>query len=329
MIEILGDDSQATIQDGGRPGWRRIGVGASGAMDVLAMERANLLVGNPPGNAVIEVPGTVLHLRFTADVQVAIAGADAPATLDGSPLIPDSTFPAAAGAQLHIARPDRGTYSYVAVSGGIDVPVVLGSRSTHLRGGFGGFGGRSLMRGDRLAIGTGGGAQGGRFALSPARAALPLGDDDPAATSIRVLPAAEYDRFDDASRDSFWSTAWRISAQSNRAGYRLAGPTLHLAAPREMRSHGLLPGVIQAPDGGTPIIQLSDAFTAGGYPKIGTVVAADLWRVAQAPLGTALRFLRVDYAAALAAEAELDAYREACRMWVGLWRARDTRRSQT
>lgn len=328
MIEILDDDSQATIQDRGRFGWRRIGVGASGAMDALSLERANLLAGNDADLAAIEVPGTELRLRFAATTRVAIAGADAPATLDGRPVLPDSTHVAAAGAELRLARPDSGTYSYVAVQGGIDVPVVLGSRSTHLRGAFGGYEGRTLRRGDRLATGAAAmPSAGGSFALMPPRSALALPGDAPGLTCLRVLPAAEHDRLDARSRDAFWSTAWRISAQSNRAGYRLAGPTLHLEAAHEMRSHGLLPGTIQAPDGGTPIIQLADAFTAGGYPKIGAVIAADLWRVAQAPLGTALAFLRVDYATALAADAELAAYRTRCRMWIDLWRARAATRS--
>lgn len=323
MIEVLDDGSQATIQDRGRFGWRRIGVGASGAMDALALERANLLVGNPPELAAIEAPGAPLRLRFAAATRIAICGADAPATLGGRPLLPDSTAPVAAGEVLALERPSSGTYSYIAVAGGIVVPPALGSRSTHLRGVFGGHHGRTLARGDRLAAGPATAAIAGSHGLEPVRVALALPGDGPAVTHVRVLAAAEHDRFDETSRRAFWSTDWRISAQSNRAGYRLMGPTLHLAAAREMRSHGLLPGVIQAPDGGTPIIQLADAFTAGGYPKIGTVIAADLWRVAQAPLGTALRFVRVAYGEALAAEAALAQYRERTRMWVELWRSRE------
>jgi biotin-dependent carboxylase-like uncharacterized protein len=322
VIEILDDDSQATIQDGGRPGWRRIGVGASGAMDALALERANLLCGNDADLAAIEVPGTELRLRFLTSTRLSIAGADAPATLDGRALLPDATVPVEAGAELRLARPDSGTYAYVAVRGGIDVPRVLGSRSTHLRGAFGGHEGRVLRRGDRLPIGAAVPDNAGCFALESPRATLTLAGDTPGVTHVRVLPAAEHDALDTAARAVFWETCWRISAQSNRAGYRLAGPALRLAAPREMRSHGLLPGTIQAPDGGTPIIQLADAFTAGGYPKAGAVIAADLWRVAQAPLGTALRFLRVDYAAALAAEDAFAGYRARTRMWIELWRAR-------
>lgn len=325
MIEILDDGSQATIQDRGRFGWRHIGVGASGAMDTLALERANLLAGNAPELAVIEVPGTPLRLRFDAPLRFAIAGADVPATLDGQDVMPDSTAQAAAGAVLRIERPSSGTYTYVAVQGGIDVSPTLGSRSTHLRGVFGGHDGRVLARGDKLRIGSVSEAFDGSFGLEPPQRALALPGDAPGTTHVRVLPAAEHDRFSDESRAAFWSTPWRISAQSNRAGYRLQGPTLHLAAVIEMRSHGLLPGVIQAPDGGTPIIQLADAFTAGGYPKIGTVIAADLWRVAQAPLGTALHFVRIDVAAALAAEQAFAAYREHTRMWVELWRGRGGR----
>lgn len=327
MIEVLDDGSQATIQDRGRFGWRRIGVGASGAMDALAMERANLLCGNPAEFAVVELPGNPLRLRFVTARRFALTGADAPATLDDRPLLPESTVHAPAGSVLRLERPHAGTYSYVAVQGGIDVPLVLGSRSTHLRGAFGGHRGRVLARGDMLSVGPAAGSFTGDFGLEPPRVALALPGDGPGLTQLRVLVAAEHDRLSDAAREAFWSTPWRISAQSNRAGYRLMGPTLHLAAAKEMRSHGLVPGVIQAPDGGTPIIQLADAFTAGGYPKIATIIAADLWRVAQAPLGTALRFRAIDYAEALAAEDALAAYREKVRSWIAMWRERARRES--
>ena len=325
MIEILDDDSQATVQDRGRYGWRRFGVGSSGAMDGLALERANLLAGNADDAAAIEVPGTPLRLQFCKTVRFALAGSDAQAMLDDLPVLPDSTQMAVAGATLRLDRPTWGTYAYVAVAGGIDVPVVLGSKSTHVRGEFGGYLGRVLRRGDRLAVGPAADARTGSVGLEAARTALALKDDQADVTHVRVLPAAEHDLLSTESLDAFWSTKWKISAQSNRSGYRLSGPTLNLATSIEMRSHGLLPGVIQAPTGGPPIIQLADAFTAGGYPKIGTVIAADLWRVAQAPLGTALRFVPVDYAAALGAEDALDDYRRKTRLWIDLCRDRNAR----
>jgi len=321
MIEILDDDSQASIQDRGRFGWRAIGVGSSGAMDPLALERANLLVGNALDAAAIEIPGTPLRVGFRTAVQFALVGAGVAAKLDGLELQPDSTSPAQAGSELQVDRPSTGTYSYLAVQGGFEVPLTLGSRSTHLRGGFGGYEGRVLARGDLLAIGVANADKTGVFGLTPARKTLALPGDLPGVTHVRVLAAAEYQRFSQASHTAFWTTAWKISAQSNRSGYRLIGPNLHLETALEMRSHGLLPGVIQAPNGGTPIIQLADAFTAGGYPKIGTVVAADLWRVAQAPLGSALRFLQVDYEAARAAQAAFDADRAKVRMWIDLYRS--------
>jgi biotin-dependent carboxylase-like uncharacterized protein len=287
-------------------------------MDALALERANLLAGNAVDAAVIEVPGTPLRIRFRDAARFAVAGADALATLDGQPVLPDFTETAPAGAVLQLDRPRGGTYTYLALHGGIEVPVTLGSRSTHVRGRFGGHRGRVLARGDTLEIGTAGTPSNGRFGLEPPGVALALPGDRAGLTHVRVLPAAEHDRFSQPSRETFWTTAWKISAQSNRAGYRLLGPNLDLASPIEMRSHGLLPGVIQVPNGGTPIIQLTDAFTAGGYPKIGTIIAADLWRVAQAPLGTALFFVRLDYVEALAAEEALAAFRRETRTWIEL-----------
>jgi allophanate hydrolase subunit 2 len=119
--------------------------------------------------------------------------------------------------------------------------------------------------------------------------------------AIRVLPAAEYDRFTPASRDVFWSAAWKITPQSDRYGYRLAGPRLDLVAPIELRSHGIVPGVIQVPHGGQPIVQMRDAQPSGGYPKIATVIEADLWRLGQAPIGSRVRFLESTWEEALAA----------------------------
>ena len=112
---------------------------------------------------------------------------------------------------------------------------------------------------------------------------------------MRVLPAAEYDCFTPASRDAFWSEPWKITPQSDRYGFRLAGPTLEPTAPMEMRSHGIVPGVIQVPHGGQPIVQMCDAQPSGGYPKIGTVIEADLWRLGQAPIGSRVRFVETTW----------------------------------
>lgn len=192
------------------------------------------------------------------------------------------------------------------------MPVALGSRSTQLRGAFGGLEGRMLRRGDVLRAGAAGLPASalpaaGLGALPPHRA-LPLGDDAPDTVAVRVVPAKDYPAFDAPSRARLWETAWRITPESNRLGYRLDGPPLALTEPLELRSHGIVPGIVQVPSGGRPIIQLADAATMGGYPTIGAVIEADLWRLGQARPGSALRFIEATYEDGLRARADNAAY---------------------
>jgi biotin-dependent carboxylase-like uncharacterized protein len=300
MIEILSETPLITVQDQGRYGARRFGVGTAGAMDRLALAAGNLMVGNGIEAAGLEIPMTPFRVKFHADTAFALTGADADASLGNRNLLPFWSSLARAGDTLTLNAARSGATAYLAVAGGFDVPTILGSRSTQLRGEFGGYEGRMLKKGDRLAVGIAPAA--GAFAetgVRPPSRALPLGEAG--TTTLRVLPAAEYEYFIEAARANFWSKPWKITPQSNRAGYRLVGPTLELAEPLELRSHGLVPGVIQVPHGGQPIIQLADAATAGGYPKIGTVIEADLWRLGQARLGSDIRFTEVRYEEAVAA----------------------------
>jgi 5-oxoprolinase (ATP-hydrolysing) subunit C len=315
MIEVLSPSGHATVQDAGRIGFRHVGIGSSGAMDGLALATGNLLLGNAPGAAGIECPGVPMCLRFMQDTAFALTGADATATLGSRPIPADWRDFARAGDELSLGHARHGVYSYITVAGGIDVPLVLNSRSTHLRGAFGGFEGRMLQPGDRIAIGQSNAAEASFGVIAP-HEVLPLDAGADGAIIVRVLPAAEYGYFTTQAQDAFWSTPWKVSAQSNRAGYRLMGPSLALAEPIEMRSHGLVPGVIQAPAGGQPIIQLADAYTAGGYPKIGVVIEPDLWRIAQTPLGGALRFRLCDHASALAAHYAVKAHLDRIRLWI-------------
>jgi 5-oxoprolinase (ATP-hydrolysing) subunit C len=315
MIEILDPAGHATVQDAGRFGHRNVGIGANGAMDGLALAAGNLMLGNAPDAAAIEVPGVPMRVRFLTDAAFALTGADPVARLNGRMIPQNWRGFARAGDELSLGHARRGVYSYFVVAGGIDVPLVLGSCSTHLRGVFGGFEGRMLRPGDRIRIGRND-VSDVSFGIVAPEEALPLEGSSDGATIVRVLPAAEYNAFSSDSQQSLWSTPWRITAQSNRAGYRLAGPSLTLAEPIEMRSHGLVPGVIQGPAGGQPIIQLADAYTAGGYPKIGVIIESDLWRVAQTPLGGALRFRKCSDAEALAAHDALQAHLNRVRLWV-------------
>jgi biotin-dependent carboxylase-like uncharacterized protein len=303
MIEILSDAQLATVQDFGRFDQRRFGVGTSGAMDRLALAAGNILLGNAEDAAGIEVPVFPFGLRIEQDLNIAVTGADARATLDGAPLPPWWRFTARAGQELELRPPRRGARTYVTVSGGIDLPRVLGSRATQMRGAIGGLEGRALRRGDRLPAGRTGTLVPPLGAVPPG-AALALPAPPGAAEGdilVRVLPTGEYPELTSAAQSAFWQSGWTVTPQSNRAGYRLGGPVLETLRKLEMRSYGVVPGLIQLPPGGAPIIQLSDANATGGYPKLGTVIEADLWRLGQAPIGATLRFLEVDYADARAA----------------------------
>jgi len=326
MIEILSDTALATVQDLGRTGALNWGVGTSGAMDPLALAAGNILLGNGAGAAAIEVQVFPFLVRFAEPCAFALTGADCAASLDGRPLLPWCSAEAAAGQILRLGLPAAATWrasrAYLCLAGGIDVPAVLGSRSTQLRGAFGGHDGRALRQGDRLAaVAPGAGQRPTGLGAVPPAFCLPLSQDG--LPAIRVLPAAEYDRYTAASRAAFWGEPWRITPQSDRYGYRLAGPTLTPSAPIELRSHGIVPGVIQVPHGGQPIVQMRDAQPSGGYPKIGTIIEADLWRLGQAPIGSRLRFVETDWETALAA-------RDANEAWLAnLARLADLRRIAT
>lgn len=307
MIEILSAPSLVTVQDLGRSGLYRFGICRSGAMDRLALAIGNLLLGNDRSAAGLEIPILPLRLRFDVDMNFSVTGADCGATLGDRPLPPYWAASAKAGDVLTLNAPRSGCRAYLCVAGGIDVPEVLASRSTQLREVFGGVNGRALVKGDRIAaVGNDIGLpEFGLGALPPAVALAGAGGNG---TRMRVIPAAEYADYDDASRAALWSADWRVTVQSNRAGYRLEGPDLALTRPLELRSHGVVPGVIQVPPGGQPIIQLADAATMGGYPKIGVVIDADLWRIAQARPGDTLRFVETDMAQAADAYDETEAY---------------------
>jgi biotin-dependent carboxylase-like uncharacterized protein len=323
MIEVLSASALATVQDLGRIGTLQWGVGTSGAMDPLALASGNLLLGNDEGAAAIEVPVFPFEVRFTEDCAFALTGADCAARLDGMPLLPWWTHQARAGQTLQLGPPQQGRWrasrAYLCLPGGVDVPKVLGSRSTQLRGAFGGHEGRALRQGDRLRAGRTHHARAGTgFGLVPPALALPLEVDGVAA--MRVLPAAEYPLFTDASQRAFWSEEWKITAQSDRYGYRLAGTPLVQKAVIEMRSHGIVPGVIQVPSGGAPIVQMRDAQPSGGYPKIGTVIEADLWRLGQVPIGSRIRFIEIGWEEAVAGLDETRRWLDGARRLIGLQR---------
>ncbi|AHF76616.1 Urea amidolyase related protein [Sodalis praecaptivus] len=318
MIEILSPSHLVSVQDLGRFGHLHHGVGISGAMDKPALCAGNLMLANPPTAAGIEIPFFPLRLRFHRACTFALTGADAGATLDDTPMLPWWCARADAGQTLTFHRPRYGVRAYLTVAGGIQVAPVLGSRSTQLRGGFGGLAGRTLQQGDQLPLAADADAGPGGFGIQPPPTAMPL--TCAGLPAVRVIPAAEYPLFPPACREAFWREPWKVTSQSNRYGYRLAGTPLLPERPLEMRSHGIVAGVIQVPHGGQPIIQMRDAQPMGGYPKFGTVIEADLWRLSQIPIGRSVRFIEVDYAQGIAALDEVERYLTRVREMVAIAR---------
>ncbi|MGJ7609009.1 biotin-dependent carboxyltransferase family protein [Variovorax sp. LT1R20] len=315
MIVVQKPGVLASVQDLGRHGHRQLGICPGGALDVLALTLANRLVGNADGAAGLELTMGGCELRFETDTRIAIAGDDFGAQLDGVPLWPCWSVPVAAGQVLKLMGANAsgakkaGLRSWLAVAGGVDVAPVLGSRSTDLKAGFGGHEGRALRKGDKLPLGP------SRLdAMQRARKPFGLRGPDwgpeeaDGAIALRVLPGPEFEQFTLAAREVLWGERWRITSQSNRMGSRLAGAELKRKRAGDMLSSGVIPGTIQVPPSGQPIILMGDAQTTGGYPRIGVVIRADLWKLAQAPLNGKLRLVQVDMAEALAAWADQQRY---------------------
>jgi 5-oxoprolinase (ATP-hydrolysing) subunit C len=262
---------QSLVVDRGRFGLRHQGVGWCGAMDPRSYAIANALVNNLAGAAAVEIVLGDVVLHFDAPARFALAGADCNAELDGEPVATWSARAAHAGSRLVLRRPSAWMRTILAIDGGINVPVVLGSRTTDLMAGMGGFEGRALRTGDRLELG-------------PATTAAPNATVAPPHMDLVLRTLAQ------PLADHLWGRAWTVGHESNRMGYRLKGD----ATPHEvgmMRSQAVLPGFVQLPPSGEPIVLMSDAQTTGGYPLAGVVVEDDVWMLAQAPIGAEVRFI--------------------------------------
>jgi antagonist of KipI len=296
VIAVVKRGLLSTVQDAGRPGYRASGLPAAGAMDRLALAAANVLAGNPPGAAALEVTLAGGAYRFEIPVLAALAGADLSATLDGAALPPWGAFRAPAGAVLAFGAPRSGVRAYLAVRGGLAVPAVLGSRATYTRAKVGGLEGRALAAGDRLPLGRARGA-------APAPA-TPAPEEVPpcgGGATVRVLLGPQRDRFGEAGVAAFLATPWRVMPENDRMGYRLDGPAVPLVEGADVLTDPVLPGAVQIPGSGRPIVMMVDAQTTGGYAKIATVIGPDLRLVAQARSGDVLRFAACSQEEAVAA----------------------------
>ncbi|WP_454739354.1 5-oxoprolinase subunit C family protein [Cupriavidus necator] len=290
----------SVLQDGGRYGYQRFGVPVNGAMDEWSHRVANVLVGNDPEAAALEITLTGPTVRFAQDTLIALTGADMGATIGGVRVPTHRAVMVRHDVPIVFGACKRGARAYLAVRGGFAPEPVLGSRSTNLRAAFGGVAGRALRAGDRIGV-----ASPYREMLPVARmmvqsamacVAAPPPCNDLASEipeAVRFLPGPQWERFTPQSRKQFEQAAFTVSNQSDRMGYRLEGPPLALSAPLEMVSEAVSFGTVQVPPSGAPIVLMADRQSVGGYPKIAYVISADLPALAQATPGTALRFRAV------------------------------------
>lgn len=288
-VEVEEGGAQTTVQDQGRPGFQSIGVAEGGAVNQQALGVANLLVGNRANAAGLEFVLRGPVLRFRCRTWVALTGADLSDHPTHRPIRMEE------GDVLDLSRISRSSWGYLAIAGGVDVPPCMTSASTHLPAGFGGFAGRALRAGDCLPVGQSHltGIQSG---WSASASVAGKSSRDPA--EIRILRGPEADWFDDQTWQTFLTQDFRLSVDSNRMGFRLEGPPLHASSAREMTSQPVALGTLQLPPGGAPVVLMADRQSVGGYPRVASVVRADIAVLAQVPPGSRIRFVETTLAEA-------------------------------
>jgi len=305
-VNVIKPGLSTTVQDLGRPGYYHIGIPLSGGMDRYALRCANLLVGNKETAAVLEAVFMGPELKFTDDATVAVTGAELPPKVDGVAKPTWTSFKIKKGQVLSFDFLKKGARAYIAISGGVDVPVVLGSRSTYTLGALGGFKGRKLQEGDKLAIGKGRGAKEGRSVPEKLRRA----PGSPA--ELRMVPGLYWHRITAGAGKQFFADTWKVAPEADRIGYRFRGGNKLEFVPREQPfGAGSDPsnivdacypyGSIQVPGGTEPIVLHRDAVSGGGYFMVGTVIAADMDLIGQLQPHSQARFVEVTVAQALKA----------------------------
>jgi biotin-dependent carboxylase uncharacterized domain len=276
-----------TVQDSGRIGFQSSGVAPSGALDLRSLAIANILVGNPAREAGLEMSLLGPELAIATGNVFAVAGADMDARLNGRPLPRCAAFAAQRGDILSFGATRSGCRAYLAAAGGFDLPLVMGSKSTNLKCGIGGFEGRALKAGDELFFAA------PAAPLDPApRSRVEPEDFASDIVELRVIPGPQDEYFTEAGIATFYGSTYILSDRSDRMGCVLEGPAVEAIAKTDIVSDGIALGSVQIPSEGKPIVMLADRQTTGGYAKIATVISADIGKLAQRRPGDKLRFRR-------------------------------------
>lgn len=284
-IRIISGGLLTTVQDRGRHGYMRFGMTPAGAMDERSYMIANLLVGNEGGEAALEATVIPPQLEFTSSAVFAVTGGDFRPLLNGREIPVYSACRAQAGDRLTFGGRRTGCRVYIAFQGGLDVPEVMGSRSTDLKAGIGGLQGRRLNAGDELEFLPAESAGDGTAALPE--------DFSGGETFLRVIPGPQDDRFTREGMETFLTTAYTVTEKSDRMGCRLEGRAIETACGSDIITDGICMGAVQVPADGRPIIMMADRQPTGGYVKIANIISVDLPRVAQLMPGDAVQFRRV------------------------------------
>jgi antagonist of KipI len=285
IFKVIKPGLQTTVQDLGRYGYSEFGVSPSGAMDPYSLQMGNLLVGNVLGEAALEVPLIGPVLMALHDVSMAICGGNLSPKINGQEIPLWKSNVIKKGQILSFGELKEGVRTYISIAGGIDVPLVLNSKSTYLTGKFGGFEGRAIKEGDTLF--------GNPFTRRNRFLHTQLIPKYTSPLRVRVIVGPHTDKFTPAGLETFLNDEYSISSQSNRMGYQLTGPKIEHRSTADIISDAIPLGGIQVPASGQPIILMAEHQTTGGYSRIGTVISADIPLLAQAQPGTSVRFMEI------------------------------------
>ncbi len=287
-ITVLNPGLLTTVQDQGRTGYQKFGVPVSGVVDPRSAALANILAGNPEGEAVLECTMMGPHLQFDQDIVIAVTGGDLGPTLDGKPLPQYRAVAVKAGQILRFTAPKTGCRAFIAFAGGLDVPLVMGSRSTYMKAKIGGWQGRKLEKGDVIPF------RDPKADLPRMEARALKREFQPQKENVlRVVLGPQDDAFTEEGIHTFLSEVYTVTPEFDRMGCRLDGPVIKHKESGDIISDGIAFGAIQVPSSGTPILMLSDRQTTGGYTKIANVITVDFRILAQLKAGDKVRFAKV------------------------------------